>query len=256
MLPLSSPPCGHALRSSSARTPDYESAVSATVHGGRAGSAESPAPELHLRTCERSKHKPLRLQLEYCCRALTPAQQSWVSAIPLRALPTQQGSHSSAFTAGETSPKPKACFLMPAPLPCTPGILEKMKEIELELSRTQNNKATNAHIGVLKARLTKLRNELLNPPSGPGGAGEVRGGVCSFVLLASYVSLSRGFCCCTVFCDACCCTSLQAAAAAHPAHMLNTRLTRLSAAHHATMRATANCHRALMWRAAATGAWP
>jgi uncharacterized protein len=53
------------------------------------------------------------------------------------------------------------------------GILEKIKEVELEMSRTQNNKATNAHIGMLKARLAKLRTELLAPASGPGGGGEV-----------------------------------------------------------------------------------
>ena len=52
------------------------------------------------------------------------------------------------------------------------GILERIKDIELEMSRTQKNKATSSHLGALKARLCKLRSELLNPPkaagSGPG----------------------------------------------------------------------------------------
>lgn len=39
--------------------------------------------------------------------------------------------------------------------------LEKIKEIENEMSRTQKNKATNAHIGLLKAKLARLRRELL-----------------------------------------------------------------------------------------------
>ena len=37
------------------------------------------------------------------------------------------------------------------------GVLEKIKEIEEELKRTQINKATEYHIGNLKARLAKLR---------------------------------------------------------------------------------------------------
>jgi uncharacterized protein len=37
------------------------------------------------------------------------------------------------------------------------GILEKIKEIELEMSRTQKNKATEYHLGLLKAKLAKYR---------------------------------------------------------------------------------------------------
>jgi uncharacterized protein len=52
------------------------------------------------------------------------------------------------------------------------GIVEKIKEIEQEMARTQKNKATNSHLGLLKARLAKLRSELLDAPgSGGGGAG-------------------------------------------------------------------------------------
>jgi len=45
-------------------------------------------------------------------------------------------------------------------------IQKKILEIEDEITRTQKNKATNYHIGTLKAKLAKLRSELLD---GPGG---------------------------------------------------------------------------------------
>ena len=51
--------------------------------------------------------------------------------------------------------------------------MERIKDIELEMSRTQKNKATSSHLGALKARLCKLRSELLNPPTAAGsGPGE------------------------------------------------------------------------------------
>lgn len=49
------------------------------------------------------------------------------------------------------------------------GILEKIAEIEREMARTQKNKATEYHLGLLKAKLAKLRAQLLEP-SGKGGA--------------------------------------------------------------------------------------
>ena len=45
-------------------------------------------------------------------------------------------------------------------------IQKKIDEIEAEMARTQKNKATNYHIGTLKAKIAKLRSELVN---GPGG---------------------------------------------------------------------------------------
>lgn len=45
------------------------------------------------------------------------------------------------------------------------GILEKIKDIEDEMAKTQKNKATEYHIGQLKARLAKLRTELQTPAS-------------------------------------------------------------------------------------------
>ena len=44
------------------------------------------------------------------------------------------------------------------------GILDKIKEIQFEMSRTQKNKATEYHLGLLKAKLAKLRSQLLEPP--------------------------------------------------------------------------------------------
>jgi ribosome-interacting GTPase 1 len=45
------------------------------------------------------------------------------------------------------------------------------------MARTQKNKATSYHLGLLKAKLAKLRRELLTPSGGGGGGG---GGNVSF----------------------------------------------------------------------------
>lgn len=54
------------------------------------------------------------------------------------------------------------------------GILEKIKDIEFEVNRTQKNKATEFHLGQLKARLAKLRTQLLEPTT--------KGGPCKYYL--------------------------------------------------------------------------
>ena len=38
------------------------------------------------------------------------------------------------------------------------GLLEKIKELEREMERTQKNKATEHHFGLMKARMAKMRN--------------------------------------------------------------------------------------------------
>ena len=40
------------------------------------------------------------------------------------------------------------------------------------MARTQRNKATMGHLGLLKARLAKLRRELITPKGGGGSTGE------------------------------------------------------------------------------------
>jgi small GTP-binding protein len=51
----------------------------------------------------------------------------------------------------------------------------KIKELETEYARTQKNKATEGHLGLLKAKMSKLRRELTElstTKKGGGGAGE------------------------------------------------------------------------------------
>lgn len=52
------------------------------------------------------------------------------------------------------------------------GILEKIAEIEAEMKRTQKNKKTEYHLGLLKAKLAKLRSQLLQPASKSKKEGE------------------------------------------------------------------------------------
>jgi len=51
------------------------------------------------------------------------------------------------------------------------GIQEKIREIDEEMHRTQKNKATEFHLGVLKAKMAKLRHELITP-SGTKSSGQ------------------------------------------------------------------------------------
>ena len=54
------------------------------------------------------------------------------------------------------------------------GIIEKIQALELEFSRTQKNKATEFHLGLLKAKLAKLRTQLLEPAGGSvSGCGQL-----------------------------------------------------------------------------------
>lgn len=46
---------------------------------------------------------------------------------------------------------------------------QKIAEIEAEMARTQKNKATSYHLGLLKAKLAKLKRELIDGASKKGG---------------------------------------------------------------------------------------
>ncbi len=56
------------------------------------------------------------------------------------------------------------------------GITEKITEIEDQMAKTQKNKATEHHLGVLKAKLAKLKREQLSGSSGGKGKGGGTGG--------------------------------------------------------------------------------
>lgn len=51
------------------------------------------------------------------------------------------------------------------------NITDKIKEIEEEMSKTQKNKATNYHLGLLKGKLARLRAQLLEPTKAAGSEG-------------------------------------------------------------------------------------
>jgi len=52
------------------------------------------------------------------------------------------------------------------------SVVQKIMEIEAEMARTQKNKATASHLGMLKARLAKLKRELITPKGGGSSTGE------------------------------------------------------------------------------------
>uniref|UniRef100_A0A7S1HUF8 Developmentally-regulated GTP-binding protein 1 n=1 Tax=Eutreptiella gymnastica TaxID=73025 RepID=A0A7S1HUF8_9EUGL len=55
------------------------------------------------------------------------------------------------------------------------SVLQKIADIEAEMARTQKNKATMSHLGSLKAKIAKLRRELLSETKGAGGGGGIPG---------------------------------------------------------------------------------
>ncbi|RMJ28363.1 GTP-binding protein [Aspergillus sp. HF37] len=51
------------------------------------------------------------------------------------------------------------------------NITDRIKDIEDEMKRTQKNKATEYHLGLLKGKLARLRAQLLEPAGGGGSGG-------------------------------------------------------------------------------------
>eukprot|EP00767_Chilomastix_cuspidata_P001757 gnl/Chilomastix_cuspidata/1885.p3 GENE.gnl/Chilomastix_cuspidata/1885~~gnl/Chilomastix_cuspidata/1885.p3 ORF type:complete len:374 (-),score=210.59 gnl/Chilomastix_cuspidata/1885:63-1184(-) len=67
------------------------------------------------------------------------------------------------------------------------GVQERIREIEAEMARTQKNKATEHHLGLLKAKLAKLQRDLIEEASASAGKGEgfdvAKSGVARVVLI-------------------------------------------------------------------------
>jgi small GTP-binding protein len=75
------------------------------------------------------------------------------------------------------------------------GVLEKIQQIQEELARTQKNKATEYHIGLLKGKLARYRQQLLEPPPGssssPGQGFEVSKSGDARVALIGFPSVGK-----------------------------------------------------------------
>src|SRR6266498_735711 len=72
------------------------------------------------------------------------------------------------------------------------GLPEKIKQIEEEMKKTQINKKTEHHIGLLKAKLARLREELETSTSKGGGpAFEIRKGGDATVVLIGLPSVGK-----------------------------------------------------------------
>ena len=79
------------------------------------------------------------------------------------------------------------------------SLVQQIAEIEEEMARTQKNKATEKHIGLLKAKLAKLRREILTPKGSKGGgegfdvtkAGDTRIGLIGFPSVGKSTLLTK-----------------------------------------------------------------
>lgn len=78
--------------------------------------------------------------------------------------------------------------------------LAKIAEIEAEMNRTQKNKATEGHLGLLKAKLAKLKREVMEGPKSSGGgmegfdvkaSGDARVGLIGFPSVGKSTLLSK-----------------------------------------------------------------
>lgn len=72
------------------------------------------------------------------------------------------------------------------------GIGEKIKGIEDEMKRTQCHKGTEHHLGLLKAKLAKLKREMIKPSAkGKGGGFDIRRGGDANVVIIGFPSVGK-----------------------------------------------------------------
>lgn len=79
------------------------------------------------------------------------------------------------------------------------SLVQQIAEIEEEMARTQKNKATERHIGLLKAKLAKLRREIMTPKTSKGGgegfdvtkSGDTRVGLIGFPSVGKSTLLTK-----------------------------------------------------------------
>ena len=78
--------------------------------------------------------------------------------------------------------------------------LAKIADIEAEMARTQKNKATEGHLGLLRAKLSKLKREVMEGPKASGGgqegfdvkaSGDARVGLIGFPSVGKSTLLSK-----------------------------------------------------------------
>eukprot|EP00003_Mantamonas_plastica_P023038 TRINITY_DN403_c1_g1_i3.p1 TRINITY_DN403_c1_g1~~TRINITY_DN403_c1_g1_i3.p1 ORF type:complete len:447 (-),score=125.02 TRINITY_DN403_c1_g1_i3:12-1352(-) len=76
------------------------------------------------------------------------------------------------------------------------GITDQIKEVEAEMARTQKNKATEHHLGRLKAKLARLRAELMAPAksTGKGEGFEVMKSGDARVVMIGFPSVGKSTC--------------------------------------------------------------
>jgi small GTP-binding protein len=51
-------------------------------------------------------------------------------------------------------------------------LAQRIADVEAEMARTQKNKATEGHLGLLKAKMAKLKREIIENSTKSGGGGE------------------------------------------------------------------------------------
>ncbi len=71
------------------------------------------------------------------------------------------------------------------------GVLEKIRELEDEYKKTQKNKATEHHLGILKAKIAKLKRSLISKKSSKGSGFTVKKSGNASVALIGFPSVGK-----------------------------------------------------------------